>query len=154
MQIPMCCSPAGMRYAVIQRETRDAIVNRFFGIFFLFFQSSQVLGNLISSLVFSQDTSNSTGLGEDYACGAQDCYTGNPLYFIFKWGSYLSWTCATILLKHLETLLTFYWVFLMLTSIMHILRHCAGRLIFKNVCHWESNHLQKYPRPNTTLYAT
>ena len=77
-------SLTGMRYAVIQRETRDAIVNRFFGIFFLFFQSSQVLGNLISSLVFMQDTSNSTGLGEDYACGAQDCYTGNASKYSFK----------------------------------------------------------------------
>ncbi|XP_072033725.1 protein unc-93 homolog A-like [Amphiura filiformis] len=67
----------GMRYAVIKRETRDAIVNRFFGVFFLFFQSSQVLGNLISSLVFSQDIKNSTGSGDDgvFKCGAKDCYT-------------------------------------------------------------------------------
>ncbi len=62
---------------MLQRETRDAIVNRFFGVFFLFFQTSQVMGNLISSLIFSQDTKNSTGSGGDgYACGARDCYTG------------------------------------------------------------------------------
>ena len=55
-------------------ETVPAIVSRFWGIFFFFFQSSQILGNLISSLVLRQDTSyNGT---EGYQCGAQDCYTG------------------------------------------------------------------------------
>ncbi|XP_033638068.1 protein unc-93 homolog A-like [Asterias rubens] len=61
----------GKRYALISGNTENAIINRFFGIFFLFFQSSQVLGNLISSLVLRQDTSEDvTG---EFVCGANDC---------------------------------------------------------------------------------
>ncbi|XP_072032785.1 protein unc-93 homolog A-like [Amphiura filiformis] len=63
----------GMRYAVIHNEKSDVIVSRFFGIFFLFFQSSQVLGNLISSLVFSSDTNTTSS---DFTCGSMYCYTG------------------------------------------------------------------------------
>ena len=56
-------------------ESELSIVSRFWGIFFFMFQSSQIVGNLISSLVFQQDTSlnaNSSG----YKCGADDCYIG------------------------------------------------------------------------------
>ncbi|XP_038050547.1 protein unc-93 homolog A-like [Patiria miniata] len=58
------------RYAEITGNTDNAMVNRFFGIFFLFFQSSQVLGNLISSLVLRQDGAEPTG---ELVCGANDC---------------------------------------------------------------------------------
>ncbi|XP_072032786.1 protein unc-93 homolog A-like [Amphiura filiformis] len=63
----------GMRYAVIHNEKREVIVSRFFGIFFLFFQASQVLGNLISSLVFSVNETNATST--DFTCGSMYCYS-------------------------------------------------------------------------------
>ena len=44
-----------------EREGRDSsraqdLLNQYFGIFFAMFQSSAVWGNLLSSLIFSQDT--------------------------------------------------------------------------------------------------
>uniref|UniRef100_G1RLQ6 Protein unc-93 homolog A n=1 Tax=Nomascus leucogenys TaxID=61853 RepID=G1RLQ6_NOMLE len=50
------------------------VVNQYFGIFFLVFQSSSVWGNLISSLVFGQTPSQETLPEEQLAsCGASDC---------------------------------------------------------------------------------
>nr|XP_011749341.1 protein unc-93 homolog A isoform X3 [Macaca nemestrina] len=50
------------------------VVNQYFGIFFLVFQSSGVWGNLISSLVFGQ-TPSQEALPEEQlmSCGASDC---------------------------------------------------------------------------------
>ncbi|KAL6040887.1 hypothetical protein STEG23_037863, partial [Scotinomys teguina] len=50
------------------------VVNQYFGIFFLIFQSSGVWGNLISSLVFSQ-TPTPVAIPEAQlqSCGAKDC---------------------------------------------------------------------------------
>uniref|UniRef100_A0A8D2F8G2 Protein unc-93 homolog A n=1 Tax=Theropithecus gelada TaxID=9565 RepID=A0A8D2F8G2_THEGE len=50
------------------------VVNQYFGIFFLIFQSSGVWGNLISSLVFGQ-TPSQEALPEEQlmSCGASDC---------------------------------------------------------------------------------
>uniref|UniRef100_U3KNL3 Protein unc-93 homolog A n=1 Tax=Oryctolagus cuniculus TaxID=9986 RepID=U3KNL3_RABIT len=50
------------------------VVNQYFGIFFLVFQSSGVWGNLISSLVFGQ-TPTAESLPEEQlaSCGASDC---------------------------------------------------------------------------------
>ncbi|XP_045632169.1 protein unc-93 homolog A isoform X5 [Ursus americanus] len=50
------------------------VVNRYFGIFFLIFQSSGVWGNLISSLVFGQ-TPTQEAIPEEQllSCGASDC---------------------------------------------------------------------------------
>ncbi|KAB7500965.1 hypothetical protein Anas_12188 [Armadillidium nasatum] len=42
-------SKVGELYGQISGENSEVIITRFFGIFFLFFQSSQVWGNLISS---------------------------------------------------------------------------------------------------------
>ncbi|KAJ8303280.1 hypothetical protein KUTeg_019676 [Tegillarca granosa] len=47
-------------YAKMTGTTSDDVINRFFGFFFLMFQTSQIWGNLISSLVFSPKTQNST----------------------------------------------------------------------------------------------
>lgn len=47
-------------YAKLTGTTEDDIVNRFFGFFFMFFQTSQIWGNLISSTVFSVRNENST----------------------------------------------------------------------------------------------
>ncbi|XP_029352746.1 protein unc-93 homolog A [Echeneis naucrates] len=50
------------------------IINQYFGIFFFIFQSSAVWGNLMSSLIFGQDT-NIANIPEELleACGAADC---------------------------------------------------------------------------------
>ncbi|XP_032194372.1 protein unc-93 homolog A isoform X2 [Mustela erminea] len=50
------------------------VVNQYFGIFFLIFQSSGVWGNLISSLVFGQ-TPTQEAIPEEQllSCGASDC---------------------------------------------------------------------------------
>lgn len=71
----------GIRYAGIGTSAPEAIINRYFGIFFLFFQTSQIIGNLVSSLVLKSDDSadsrddNATNK-DNFQCGAQDCYTG------------------------------------------------------------------------------
>ncbi|XP_004702137.1 protein unc-93 homolog A [Echinops telfairi] len=58
------------------RASKD-VVNQYFGIFFLIFQSSGVWGNLISSLVFGQ-TATPESIPEEQlpSCGASDCPTG------------------------------------------------------------------------------
>ncbi|XP_054450996.1 protein unc-93 homolog A isoform X1 [Pteronotus mesoamericanus] len=55
------------------RVAKD-VVNRYFGMFFLIFQSSGVWGNLISSLVFGQ-TPTQDPIPEEQllSCGARDC---------------------------------------------------------------------------------
>lgn len=64
----------GIKYSSMSKETQEAVITRFFGIFFLIFQSGQIWGNLISSLVLGQ------GRGDDVirenafeVCGANDC---------------------------------------------------------------------------------
>ncbi|XP_055472094.1 protein unc-93 homolog A [Psammomys obesus] len=50
------------------------VVNQYFGIFFLIFQSSGVWGNLISSLVFGRTHSEGpVSQGQLTSCGANDC---------------------------------------------------------------------------------
>ncbi|CAL4114148.1 unnamed protein product [Meganyctiphanes norvegica] len=44
----------GNKYAELTGENSEVVITRFFGIFFLFFQSTQIWGNLISSAVLSQ----------------------------------------------------------------------------------------------------
>ena len=44
---------AVFRYAFLNSEKNDAVLNRFFGIFFLFFQFNNIVGQLISSFVLS-----------------------------------------------------------------------------------------------------
>lgn len=50
------------------------VINQYFGIFFFIFQSSAVWGNLMSSLIFGQDT-NIADISEEQLslCGAADC---------------------------------------------------------------------------------
>ncbi|KAL3858705.1 hypothetical protein ACJMK2_008966 [Sinanodonta woodiana] len=50
----------GVWYAKMTGTTEDDTINRFFGVFFMIFQTSQIWGNLISSMVFSQRSDNST----------------------------------------------------------------------------------------------
>ncbi|XP_060063155.1 protein unc-93 homolog A-like [Ylistrum balloti] len=51
---------AAVWYAKHTGATEDDVINRFFGFFFMVFQTSQVWGNLISSTVFSQRPDNIT----------------------------------------------------------------------------------------------
>ncbi|KAJ8020381.1 Protein unc-93-like A [Holothuria leucospilota] len=67
----------GMRYAMIKDERTENIIARFFGFFFLFFKTSQIIGNLIASLVLGSEENtniNDTHVN-DFTCGAQDCST-------------------------------------------------------------------------------
>ncbi|KYQ59183.1 UNC93-like protein [Trachymyrmex zeteki] len=70
-------------YAKITDQAVDAIVVRFFGFFFLAWQTAELWGNLISSLVLSDgghsDDGNSTTSSWDKIklCGADFCVLGN-----------------------------------------------------------------------------
>ncbi|XP_041375305.1 protein unc-93 homolog A-like isoform X2 [Gigantopelta aegis] len=68
----------GVWYSKLTGATEDAVINRFFGIFFMIFQTSQIWGNLISSEIFSQRPDNSSDYlnksAEELAlCGANYC---------------------------------------------------------------------------------
>ncbi|XP_060611063.2 protein unc-93 homolog A-like [Anolis sagrei] len=65
---------AGNSYAEKAGKLGRDVVNQYFGLFFLIFQSSGIWGNLISSLVFGQ-TPNKTNISEAAlaCCGAADC---------------------------------------------------------------------------------
>lgn len=60
----------GVWYSKLTNQDQDGVINMFFGFFFLFFQTSQIWGNLISSLVFTPDNSNLT---DTSGCGASFC---------------------------------------------------------------------------------
>ncbi|XP_037772642.1 UNC93-like protein [Penaeus monodon] len=62
------------KYAGMQNKESKLVINRFFGIFFLFFQSTQVWGNVISSTVLSVGLENEHKAEEDLqACGYHFC---------------------------------------------------------------------------------
>ncbi|CAO2628821.1 Protein unc-93 homolog A [Lemmus lemmus] len=103
-----------------QKEGKLAkdVVNHYFGIFFLIFQSSGMWGNLISSLVFSQAPSK-VAIPEDRlrSCGARDCLmdtevsnsTYHPshqliytLLSIFNGSSVLAILLVSVLLESVE----------------------------------------------------
>lgn len=63
----------GIRYAELNRESQDAVVTRYFGIFFLIFQSGQIWGNLISSLVLQQGVNDTFRENAAEVCGARFC---------------------------------------------------------------------------------
>ncbi|XP_028722462.1 protein unc-93 homolog A isoform X1 [Peromyscus leucopus] len=57
-----------------EKKLGKDVVNQYFGVFFLVFQSSGVCGNLISSLVFSQTPTHVTIPDSQLqSCGAKDC---------------------------------------------------------------------------------
>ncbi|XP_023230363.1 UNC93-like protein isoform X1 [Centruroides sculpturatus] len=66
----------GFKYARLVNEKVDVIIVRFFGIFFMFFQTSQIWGNLISWLILEPPAQNVT---EDswIHCGAGFCPNQN-----------------------------------------------------------------------------
>lgn len=63
----------GIRYSELSRETQDAVVTRYFGTFFLIFQSGQIWGNLISSLVLQQGVEDTFRENAGQVCGARFC---------------------------------------------------------------------------------
>ncbi|XP_015228303.1 PREDICTED: protein unc-93 homolog A [Cyprinodon variegatus] len=65
---------SGNLRAAKENKKGSDIINHYFGIFFFIFQSSAVWGNLMSSLIFGQDTTISD-IPEEIleTCGAADC---------------------------------------------------------------------------------
>ncbi|XP_068088006.1 protein unc-93 homolog A-like isoform X2 [Hyperolius riggenbachi] len=66
---------SGNRYAkIVKKEAKD-IVNQYFGVFFLIFQSSGIWGNLLSSLILGQmeDSGPDVNVSNYTNCGANDC---------------------------------------------------------------------------------
>ncbi|MBN3306481.1 UN93A protein, partial [Amia calva] len=70
---------SGNMQAAKDNKRGQDVVNQYFGIFFLIFQSSAVWGNLMSSLIFGQDTEITKIPEEDLQlCGAGTCeYMGS-----------------------------------------------------------------------------
>ncbi|XP_027699366.1 protein unc-93 homolog A-like [Vombatus ursinus] len=67
---------SGNIYAKKTGKLGKDVINQYFGIFYLIFQSSGVWGNLISSLVFQQDPPKGEITKEHLLlCGANDCMT-------------------------------------------------------------------------------
>ncbi|NXL72631.1 UN93A protein, partial [Leptocoma aspasia] len=67
---------AGTSYAEKAGKNAKDIINQYFGVFFLVFQTSGVWGNLISSLILSQSSNKAEISEEDLqCCGAYDCLT-------------------------------------------------------------------------------
>ena len=71
---------AAQKYSRISGEKEEAVVTRFFGIFFMFFQLTQLFGNLISSLILSDITTDGVAFKAVHNttyisryCGANDC---------------------------------------------------------------------------------
>ncbi|XP_046333735.2 protein unc-93 homolog A-like [Haliotis rufescens] len=68
---------SALDYSDVTGEKMDSVVSRFFGIFCIGFQSTQIWGNLISSLVF-RDVNNNITIDDVTHCGADDCPVNLP----------------------------------------------------------------------------
>ncbi|KAF4794833.1 Protein unc-93 A [Turdus rufiventris] len=67
---------AGTSYAEKAGKNAEDIINQYFGVFFLVFQSSGICGNLISSLILSQSSTKvNISEGDLECCGAYNCLT-------------------------------------------------------------------------------
>lgn len=64
---------SGNNYAAKAGKVGKDMVNQYFGVFFLLFQSSGVWGNLISSLIFGQSPTGGPQNSNYTHCGAGDC---------------------------------------------------------------------------------
>ncbi|CAG0883173.1 unnamed protein product [Cyprideis torosa] len=63
-----------MKYSELSRERTEAVIVRFFGIFFLFFQSSSVFGNLIVAQVLGRGDEDANVTDDALAkCGINFC---------------------------------------------------------------------------------
>ncbi|KAK7115230.1 UNC93-like protein [Littorina saxatilis] len=62
----------GVWYSKLTKQSEDAVINKFFGFFFMMFQTSQIWGNLISSTVLQKKPdSNETDNDTAPICGAE-----------------------------------------------------------------------------------
>ncbi|XP_071790200.1 protein unc-93 homolog A-like [Asterias amurensis] len=65
---------SAISYADIKNEVPEVVINQFNGIFFFFFQSSQISGNLVASLVlYPYANDSSQPLRNISNCGIQSC---------------------------------------------------------------------------------
>ncbi|XP_044024880.1 protein unc-93 homolog A isoform X2 [Siniperca chuatsi] len=65
---------SGNTQAAREGKKGSDVINQYFGIFFFIFQSSAVWGNLMSSLIFGQDTNVANITAEQLqSCGVADC---------------------------------------------------------------------------------
>ncbi|XP_038061555.1 protein unc-93 homolog A-like [Patiria miniata] len=62
-------------YADIKNKVPEEVINQFNGVFFFFFQASQITGNLVASLVLYPDT-NMTSFINVSQCGIHECGSG------------------------------------------------------------------------------
>ena len=64
----------GAHYAELSGQKAEPIVNRYFGIFFAMFQSSNIWGNIISSTILKPEVAdNDTFVADLSKCGFNDC---------------------------------------------------------------------------------
>ncbi|XP_036359536.1 protein unc-93 homolog A-like [Octopus sinensis] len=70
----------GIWYSKWKNIDSDSSINHFFGVFFMIFQSSQIWGNLISSLILGQNTNQHSDFNSsNRSCGANyDLNAGGP----------------------------------------------------------------------------
>ncbi|XP_071790994.1 protein unc-93 homolog A-like [Asterias amurensis] len=69
---------SAFRYAELMNEVPEAVVNQFNGIFFFFFQSSQISGNLVASLVLYPSSNATVHSLESFThCGVNSCSGGS-----------------------------------------------------------------------------
>ncbi|XP_076438558.1 UNC93-like protein [Babylonia areolata] len=60
----------GVWYSRMTKQSQDAVINKFFGFFFMAFQTSQIWGNLISSTVLEKDDDDDdSDDDDDPVCG-------------------------------------------------------------------------------------
>ncbi|KAK7113718.1 protein unc-93 homolog A-like isoform X2 [Littorina saxatilis] len=68
------CSACGMAYASLKQITTHGALSLFNGVFFAFYEATQITGNLIASLVLMKGDYNDTHIARDNkVCGAEVC---------------------------------------------------------------------------------
>ncbi|XP_066286409.1 protein unc-93 homolog A-like [Branchiostoma lanceolatum] len=80
-----------VKYAQVSKENLSVVITRFFGIFFGIFQTSQIWGNLISSLVLRQQAGSPGPVPEANLshCGASHCPNDDDVSFTLPQGTHL-----------------------------------------------------------------
>lgn len=102
---------SGARYAELVGDDSEVIITRFFGIFFLFFQSTQVWGNLISSSVLSVGVDGEEKTEEELQqCGFNFC--------IQPTSNNTNTTSSDIPVWQIYTMASIYLVFSLISSVI------------------------------------
>ncbi|XP_060069463.1 UNC93-like protein [Ylistrum balloti] len=66
-------STISQQYAAVVCDSFDSVLSRFFGIFCMAFQSTQIWGNLVSSVILQTGQSEKNSTGSMETCGANFC---------------------------------------------------------------------------------